>query len=361
MNANRIDPALRQEFAALAKRKGLLPVSVTPHYQTLIAAEAAALGGTPGPLYKVAYPTQERLALQAPGEVPDFVHDHANMPAELPHTVIQKYPNRVLFLITEQCNGHCMYCFRQQVLLDQGQRQDLPTKIRGLIDYVRQRPAVEEVIFSGGDPLTVPLPDLEHAFAQIRAHTQVRHIRVHTRQLAYQPEVFTEDLCRVFRAYDVRLVFHIVHPYELDAPVLAALERIQSYRLRCYNQCPLLRGVNDHEQVLARLLLALDECRIRPLSFFIADPIVYGASFRIPLARIFAIMNALNWQTGSWLNAVRLVLDTPIGKVRREDLIAWDRAQGLITFEREGKRVIYPDFPKELDIPGEIANLLWKS
>ena len=57
---------------------------------------------------------------------------------------------------------------------------------------------------------------------------------------------------------------------------------------------------------------------------------------------------------------MRLVLDTAIGKVRREDMVAWDKAAGVITFQREGKNVTYHDFPEELDIPGEVETLLWK-
>ncbi|MCP4701973.1 MAG: hypothetical protein GY862_34705 [Gammaproteobacteria bacterium] len=78
------------------------------------------------------------------------------------------------------------------------------------------------------------------------------------------------------------------------------------------------------------------------------------------MKRLLRLIDELYWTTGSWTNGVRLVLDSPVGKVRREDIIAWDEKTGQITFDRNGKNVIYHDFPDELDRPGEINTLLWK-
>ncbi len=78
------------------------------------------------------------------------------------------------------------------------------------------------------------------------------------------------------------------------------------------------------------------------------------------MKRLLRLMDELYWSTGSWINGVSVTLDTPIGKVRREDIVAWDEKTGQITFQREGKEVIYHDFPAELDKPGELDALLWK-
>jgi lysine 2,3-aminomutase len=108
-------------------------------------------------------------------------------------------------------------------------------------------------------------------------------------------------------------------------------------------------------------LETLDNLNIRNLSMFIPDPINYSAAFRISLKRQSEIINTLNWKSPSWINSTRLVLDTPIGKVRREDMIEYDEKRKLAVFEREGKKVLYPDLPEEMDIPGKLDILLWKN
>lgn len=358
-----IDTEVLNQFAEIAKRENLLPVRVTPYYRSLVDEELAVLKNTQGPIYKVVYPTAERIGLRVPGEVKDFVEDRGNMPHGLGDMVLRKYRNRLLFLITDKCAAHCMYCFRQDVLAEQHER-DVPTfdtKLDGLIRYLQEHPEVEEVIFSGGDPLNVPLRILRTSLARISKETSVTNFRLHTRNAAFAPKAFTEEACRLLGDYNVRLVLHVVHPYEIREEAVSIIKTVQSYGVRCYSQFPVLRGINDHAVVLERILRKLDELGVRPLSLFIADPINYSATFRIPLARLFSIMDELNWRTSAWINSVRLVLDSPIGKVRREDMVGWDKEAGVVTFSRDGEQVLYPDFPQELDEQSDLKTLLWKS
>lgn len=350
-------------YAEMARRENLLPVRVTPYYRQLVHEEVNILGGTHGPLYKVVYPTEERISERAPSETKEFVRDRDNMPAGLQDVVIRKYTNRLLFLITDKCAAHCLYCFRQDVLSEQHER-DLPGldgKLDALTEYLRANPEIEEVIFSGGDPLLVPFKTLQTCLQRISRETGVTNIRFHTRNLAFAPQVFNHRLCSLLGDYNTRIVLHLVHPYELRAEAASAIKELNACGVRCYSQFPILRGINDHAEVLAQLLRALDELGVRPLSLFVADPINYSASFRITLTRLFSIMDELNWHTSAWINAVRLVLDTPIGKVRREDITEWDKERGLVTFSRNGQQVVYPDFPPEMDKPTDLRTLLWKS
>lgn len=358
-----IDAELLNRFAEVARRENLLPLRVTPYYRSLVEEELAVLKNTNGPIYKVVYPTPERLNVRAPGEVRDFVEDRDNMPDGLGDMVLRKYSNRLLFLITDKCAAHCMYCFRQDVLAEQHEREvpTFDTKLDRLIQYLREHPEIEEVIFSGGDPLNVPLRVLRSSLERISRETPVTNFRVHTRNAAFAPKAFTDEACRLLGDYDVRLVLHMVHPYELREEAVAIIKKVRSLGVRCYSQFPVLRGINDHPVALERILRRLDELGVRPLSLFIADPINYSASFRIPLARLFAIMDELNWRTSAWVNSVRLVLDSPIGKVRREDISNWDKEAGVVTFSREGQQVVYRDFPQELDEETDLGTLLWKS
>jgi lysine 2,3-aminomutase len=90
------------------------------------------------------------------------------------------------------------------------------------------------------------------------------------------------------------------------------------------------------------------------------DPVAYTHPYRINLARLFALEDSLRWNYPSYINAVPLVFDTPIGKVHRDALVSYDAQAGAAVFGREGKTFIYPDFPAELDMPGELETLLWR-
>ncbi len=158
----------------------------------------------------------------------------------------------------------------------------------------------------------------------------------------------------------MRVYVHVIHPYEIEKNMMEAVRKMHDAGVRTYSQFPILRGINDHVQVLEKLLNKLDELQISPINLFIPDPINYSYGFRLPMKRLFQLMDELFWTTGSWANSVRLVLDTPIGKVRREDIVAWNEQAGQITFQRQEKEVVYYDFPTGLDQPGELDTLLWK-
>lgn len=113
-----IDKSLREQYNAQAKQLGVLSIKVTPHHQHLVEEELTTLGRTGGPLYRVAYPTAAQLEMRAVHEMPDFVEDRTNMPTGLEGVLIHKYHQRALFLVTDKCAGHCMYCFRQDVMSD---------------------------------------------------------------------------------------------------------------------------------------------------------------------------------------------------------------------------------------------------
>ena len=352
-------------YAALAVRERLLPIKVPAFYQRKLDEEAAALGHTEGPLHRMVRPTRERFGAPAGGEVPDWVDDRANMPVPGSRAIIHKYADRVLFMPTSVCAGHCQYCFRQDVLTDAhaegGDLKGLGAEVERLTAYLGSRPEVSEVVLSGGDPLTLSLRDLALVLQGIRTVPTIRSIRLHTRTPAFAPKIFGDDKkLDLLAEAEVRLVLHFAHPYEICGEVAEVLDRLDRHRIRLYNHFPLLRGVNDHRDVLARLIETLDDHRVRTLSVYVPEPIRHSAPFRVTLDRFFALQDELTATTPSWINAVRFTLDSPVGKVRREHVVARDRSAGLVTFEKAGQRFVFPDFPNELDVPGDRDTLLWK-
>jgi len=354
---------INRDFQELSKQESLLPIKVTSFYRKKIEEEIAALGHTEGPLHRVAYPSKEKIEVRAPGEVADFVDDRHNMPKDSPDIIIRKYRDRILFLPTSVCAGHCQYCFRQDVLSEQHGHApvSLEDKLRLLKEYLKDRSEIREVILSGGDPMVLPLKTLRPIIRTLKDELKIESIRIHTKTISYAPNVFNdEEKLKLLGDAKVRLVFHIVHPYEICEEIKQTIQRIRSHGIRCYSQFPLLRNINDHPDLLIYHLEQLDNLGIRNLSIFIPDPIYYSGAFRVNLFRLFDLINQFNWRSPSWINSTRFVLDTPIGKVRREDMKHYDHETSTAIFEREGKQVVYPDFPASLDKPGELKTLLWK-
>lgn len=357
-----MNPELLGEYGELSQQVGLLPVKVTPYYRGLVQEEVDAIGPG-GPLYRNVYPTQGRLTAHAPFEVPDFVTDKENMGKGAEDTYVQKYANRLLMLTTERCFGNCMYCFRTQLLTDEAGHElpALEEKTEIVVDAVRDNPAVEEVILSGGDPLIIPHKKLRKLFAAIRSQRSDVALRVHTRSIAFAPQVISDDVSDLLGEYDVRTYFHLTHPYEINRAQQTAFSNLRRSDVRMYNQAPIIRGVNDHAEVLGKLVLKLEGQHVHPVSFFIADPIDYSADFRVPLRQLFDMHDRLRWQLPSWAATFRLVLDSPAGKVRREDITSWDEDSDTVTFTRDGHYVVYHDLPADQYVPGDLKTMLWKN
>ncbi|MCW0182989.1 MAG: 4Fe-4S cluster-binding domain-containing protein [Zavarzinia sp.] len=354
--------ALNAAYGRLAAAAHLLPIKVTRFYADKLAAELAALGHTEGPLHRVVYPDAARLATRAPGEVADFVDDRSNMKTAS-RSIVQKYADRVLFLATPVCAAHCQYCFRQDVLTEMHGEDpaDLALSLAALVDHVTADPRIREVILSGGDPLTLSRRALALVLDTLGALPQLQSIRLHTRCAVFAPGFFDKgEKIALLARPRVRLVHHIVHPYEICGEVADLLARLQAAGVRQYNQFPILRGVNDDAGLLALLLRLLDEVGVRNLSIFAPDPINHSAAFRLTLDRLFAIHDRLSAETPSWINATALTFDSPQGKFRREHLVARDRSAGTALFRHRGRDITYHDLPAALDVPGDPATMLWR-
>lgn len=350
-------------YAALAKTHGLLSVKVTPFYQRKIDEEVAALGHYEGPLARTVYPSAERLTLRAPGEVADWVDDRSNMEDDAKDIFIQKYPDRVLFTPTSTCAAHCLYCFRQDVLSQQktAPRPSIEQQCDVLIKHLKAHPEVYEVILSGGDPLTLSYAELQTIFEKIATVKTVTDVRIHTRVPIFSPAALkNDDKLMLFAKHNVRMILHSVHPYEICDEVAALLERMHGHGIRLYNHFPMLRHVNDHADVLLELMQKLEAHHVKTLSIYVPEPINFSATYRISYDRMCAIIDEVNVRASAWLNSFRFCLDSPFGKVRRENLKMRDRLSQRLVFMREGQRIDYPDFPASMDNPGDIKTMLWK-
>lgn len=351
-----IDKELQEQYQKLVEIDNLLPIKITNFYKKKLMEEINTIG-IGGPLYRSVIPVKDKIEVKTSVETRDYVEEEKHNPVENCDYIIQKYDNRLVFIITDVCFAHCQYCFRTYNLSKFQQsnlKETIKNKISVLKKYLQANPYIKEVIFSGGDPLSIGYDNMKYALEELKEWD----IRIHTRAIVYEPSIFTEEMIDLLKKYNVRLVFHINHPYEIDEDVEEKISEIRKQGVRMYSQFPLLRGINDNSKVLIKLLIKMDELNIRPLSIFIPDPISYGAVNRLSASRIEKIMDEVNWNTPSWINSTRFVMDTTIGKVRRENIIKKDGK--CITFARDGKTVDYYDLDDGIDVSSDIRILLWK-
>ncbi|HKT72853.1 MAG TPA: EF-P beta-lysylation protein EpmB [Steroidobacteraceae bacterium] len=220
-------------------------------------------------------PVGERTALRAPG-------------------LLQKYHGRALLITTSACAVHCRYCFRREFPYQQ-QTTDSPRWSEALQEIARD-PSIEEVILSGGDPLSLSdsrLRDLTDALTRI---THVRRLRVHTRQPIVLPSRVDAGLLEWMRT--IRLpavvVLHANHPNEIDTAVSDACARMRSTGITLLNQSVLLRGVNDDVSVLADLSQRLFASGVLPYYLHALDHVRGAAHFEVPDERAREIAGGLS-------------------------------------------------------------------
>lgn len=352
-----VEEGLLSKYNKMVKEDALLPIKITPFYMKKIEEEIKHIGKG-GPLYKSVLPIKEKIEIKTSMETRDYVEEFNHMPVKNADYIIQKYKDRVLVIITDICFAHCQYCFRTYNLStfqQSNMKETIKNKIEVLKKYLKKHEEIKEVILSGGDPISIGYDNLKYVLEELEGY----NIRIHTRSIVYEPYAITSDIINIMKKYNVRLVFHINHPYEIDNVVKEKINEINNNGIRMYAQFPLIRGINDNAKVLKILLEKMDELNIRPLSIFIADPIAYSAVFRISLKRIIEIINEVNWTSPSWINSVRFTMDTTIGKVRIENIIEWKEKH--IVFSREGKKVDYYDLDDGIDEPTPLEKLLWKT
>lgn len=237
------------------------------------------------PLLRQVMPLDEELA-QAPGFHSDAVGDGA---ALLTPGLIQKYQGRALMILTGACPVHCRYCFRRHYPYSEGPRS--PEQWRPAIERIEQDDSLEEVIFSGGDPLMLADAQLAELVSMLEAVPHLRRLRIHTRMPIMIPSRVCDTLLAWLRSMRLTplVVVHANHPAEIGEspsdPVAQALSRLVDAGVPVLNQAVLLKGVNDEAEVLAELCRRLVNLRVMPYYLHQLDRVRGAAHFEVPIER----------------------------------------------------------------------------
>lgn len=242
--------------------------------------------------------------------VPGFTADPVEEIGLAHGGVVRKYAGRALLIATGACPVHCRYCFRREF--------PYPSQLAARADWgpalaaVREQPGTDEVILSGGDPLSLGNARLGALLRKLEALGTLRRVRIHTRFPIVLPARVDDGLLGLLSALRLTrvVVVHANHPNELDDDVADALHAIGRTGTTVLNQSVLLRGVNDDADVLAALSERLLDCGAVPYYLHLLDPVAGAAHFDVDEAHARALHAALTARLPGYL-VPRLVREIP--------------------------------------------------
>ena len=208
-------------------------------------------------------PLGEHEALRAPG-------------------LLQKYHGRALLITTSACAVHCRYCFRRE--FPYAQQTSDSSRWSEALDEIARDMSIEEVILSGGDPLSLSDSRLASLTDALQRIPHVRRLRVHTRQPVVLPSRVDAGLTQWLTQLRLPVVFvlHVNHPNEIDTDVRDACARLRDCGVTLLNQTVLLQGVNDDADILAELSSRLFEAGVLPYYLHLLDRVRGAAHFDVP-------------------------------------------------------------------------------
>lgn len=295
----------QDERAALSFGTAGLPFMITPYYASLLDPDDPS-----HPLRRTVVPVTAEMAL-SPGEQKDPLGEDTHTPVP---GLVHRYPDRVLFLVSDFCSTYCRYCTRSRLVgRPRAGRQKTMDRWQAGIEYIESNRQIRDIVISGGDPLTLSDDRLEWLLARLSRIPHVEILRIGSKAPIVLPQRITAPLVRMLKRYHpLWMNLHFTHPEELTAEVRQACGRLADAGIPLQSQTVLLAGVNDRSSTLMELFHGLLRMRVRPYYLFQCDPIVGSGHFRTPLSTGLSIMKDLRGHTTGF--AVPLyVIDTPGG------------------------------------------------
>lgn len=280
-----------------------LALAITPYFFNLIDRQ-----DPDDPVRRQVVPQGGEMHV-SPEEMLDPVGEEGTMPVE---GIVHRYPDRVLFLVTDRCAAYCRYCTRSR-LVSNAQDYNFHSELEAGLEYIRNTPQIRDVLLSGGDPLLLSDKKLDYLLGELRKIPHVEFIRIGSRIPVFLPQRVTPELCEIFKKHGpIWMSIHVNHPNECTHDLRAACERLVFAGVPLGNQSVLLKGVNDDADVMKSLIHRLLMMRVRPYYLYQCDLITGSAHLRAdPRVGIDIIKNLRGHTTG--YSIPQFVIDAPGG------------------------------------------------
>jgi len=327
----------REEKTSYQKVLEKFPLSITPYYFSLINFDDYRND----PIFIQAFPSPRELNITR-YDLKDPLLEEKDSPVPL---ITHRYPDRVLFLVSNMCAMYCRHCTRKRRV---GDRDSIPDRdeIRRGLEYIRATPAVRDVLLSGGDPFLLDDDYLDWILTELGEIPHVEVVRIGTRTPAVLPYRITDNLVAMLkRHHPLWINTHFNHPRELTTSAREALRKLADAGIPLGNQSVLLAGVNDCPRIMKKLVHKLVQNRVRPYYLYQCDLSEGLSHFRTPVGKGIEIIESLIGHTSGFA-VPTYVIDAPGGggkiPVMPNYLISWStnkvilrNYEGVITSYKE--------------------------
>ena len=297
----KLEESHRKKIALTVKK---FPLSITPYYLSLIDVDDYQND----PVFRQAFPSAQELKV-LPQDMADPLAEDKDSPVP---GITHRYPDRVLFHVSNICSMYCRHCTRKRKVGDVDTipgKQDL---LAGL-DYIRKRPEVRDVLLSGGDPLMLSDEQLDWILTELGKIEHVQVVRLGSRMPVVLPYRITDNLVEMLKKHHpVWLNTHFNHPREITASSREALEKLANAGIPLGNQSVLLASVNDCPRIIKSLVHKLVENRVRPYYLYQCDLSEGLNHFRTPVGKGIEILESLRGHTSGFA-VPTFVVDAPGG------------------------------------------------
>ncbi|MEX2382769.1 MAG: KamA family radical SAM protein [Opitutales bacterium] len=312
-----------------------LALAITPYFFNLIDFQDVDC-----PIRRQVIPRIEEMTV-SDEEMADPCGEDSHMPVP---GLVHRYPDRVLFLVTDRCASYCRYCTRSR-LVSNSQGYDFHPEFEQGLRYIEQHPEVRDVLLSGGDPLLLADRKLDHLLGRLRAIKHVEFIRIGSRIPIFLPQRITPELCRIFEKYEpIWISIHANHPKECTQEVKDACDRLARTGVPLGNQSVLLKGINDDVDVMKSLVHRLLRMRVRPYYIYQCDLITGSAHLRADVRKGIEIIENLRGHTTGYA-VPQFVIDAPGGGGKvpiNPEYVQEITEEEIVIRNYEGKQFRYP-------------------
>jgi len=292
-----------EEEEGVKKSLATLRMAITPYYMSLIDPNNPNC-----PVRKQAIPTGAEVH-QAEADLLDPLHEDEDSPTP---GLTHRYPDRVLFLITDMCSMYCRHCTRRR-FAGQKDAETPSERIQKAIDYIARTPQVRDVVLSGGDALMISDKMLESIISRLRDIPHVEIIRIGSRTPVVCPQRITDGLVNMLKKYHpIWLNTHFNHPDEITPEATEACAKLANVGVPLGNQSVLLAGINDSTKIMKDLMHGLVKMRVRPYYIYQCDLSMGLEHFRTPVSKGIEIIENLRGHTSGYA-VPTFVVDAPGG------------------------------------------------
>jgi lysine 2,3-aminomutase len=293
-----------KERKKLEKTIQKFPLCITPYYASLIKQENCRRD----PIFMQSFPDPAELTISK-CDMKDPLHEDKDSSVK---GLTHRYPDRVLFLVSNSCAMYCRHCTRKRKVGDPDQVPSRQQIIQG-IRYIEEHREIRDVLLSGGDPLMLSDEYLDWILTELNSISHVEIVRVGSRIPVVLPYRITDALVDMLKKHHpLWLNTQFNHPRELTLSSREALRKLADAGIPLGNQSVLLAGINDCPQIIKNLNQKLVQNRVRPYYLFQCDLSEGLSHFRTPIGRGIEIMESLIGHTTGFA-IPRYVVDAPGG------------------------------------------------